>query len=226
MSKQNALLLVGSPKESKSTSDVVGSYLLKKLEERGWQTKKGYVSQLIRSDESRSTLLDVLEKTDLIILSSPLYIDSLPSTTIRALQAIKQHRQSSNNKPQRLVAIINSGFPEAEQNYTALQICRRFAIESGVEWLGGLPLGGGLGVDGKPLDKLGMLFRKLIKSLDISADAINKGEQIPEKAIQLMKDYPIMWLYFNAMQFGIKYLAKKSGVLDKIHDQPFKDLGW
>jgi len=71
-----------------------------------------------------------------------------------------------------------------------------------------------------------MLFRKLIKSLDISAEAINKGEQIPENAIQLMKDYPIMWMYFNVMQFGIKYLAKKGGVLDKIHDQPFKDLGW
>ena len=41
-----------------------------------------------------------------------------------------------------------------------------------------------------------------------------------------MKDYPIMWMYFNVMQFGIKYLAKKGGVLDKIHDQPFKDLGW
>ena len=222
MSKQNALLLVGSPRESKSTSDVVGGYLLKKLEERGWQTKKGYVSQLIRSDESRSILLDVLDKTDLIILSSPLYIDSLPSTTIRALQVIKQHRRSCNNKPQRLVAIINSGFPEAEQNYTALQICRRFAIESGFEWLGGLPLGGGSGVDGKAIEKLGVLYRKLIKSLDISADAICKGEQqIPEKAIQLMKDYPIMWLYFNVMQLGIKYLAKKNGVKDRIHDQPF-----
>ncbi|MDR3542456.1 MAG: hypothetical protein P4L69_16075 [Desulfosporosinus sp.] len=226
MSKQNALLLVGSPRESKSTSDVVGSYLLKKLDERGWQTKKGYVGQLIKSEESRSILLDALDKTDLIILSSPLYIDSLPSNTIRALQVIKQHRRSCNNKPQRLVAIINSGFPEAEQNYTALQICRRFAIESGFEWLGGLPLGGGSGVDGKPLDKLGILFRKLIKSLNLSADAINKGELIPEKAIRLMKDYPIMWLYFNILQLGIKLLAKKGGVLDKIHDQPFKDLGW
>ena len=107
-------------------------------------------------------------------LSSPLYVDSLPSTTIRALQEIKQHRRSCNNKPQRLVVIINSGFPEAEQNYTALQICRRFALESGFEWLGGLPLGGGSGVDGKAIEKQGILFRKLVKSLDLSADALVK----------------------------------------------------
>jgi hypothetical protein len=224
MSKQKALLLVGSPRESKSTSDVVGSYLLKKLEERGWQTEKGYVSQFIRSDESRSDLLDVLDKTDLVILSSPLYIDSLPSTTIRALKLIKEHKQSREKRYQQLIAIINSGFPEAEQNYTALQICRRFAIESGFEWLGGLPLGGGAGIDGQPLEKYGILNKKLINSLDISSDAICNREQIPEKAIRLIESYPIKWLYFNFLKFfGIRYLAKKNGVLGQIHDQPYRN---
>lgn len=221
MSKQTAFLLVGSPRESKSTSEVVGSYLLKKLEERGYQTEKGYVSHLMRSDESKSILLDIIDKTDLVILSSPLYIDSLPSTTIRALTIIKEHNQSCNNKYQRLVAISNSGFPESDQNHIALQICRRFAIESGFEWLGGLPLGGGAGIDGQPLEKFGILYKKITKSLELTADAICIGEQIPEKAIRLMEGYPIKWLYFIALKFGIKYLAKKNGVKDRIHDQPF-----
>lgn len=221
MSKQKALLLVGSPRGSKSTSDVVGSYLLKKLEERGYQTEKDYVSHLIKSDESRSVLLDIIDNTDLVILSSPLYIDCLPSTTIRALTVIKEHKQSCNKKYQQLVAISNSGFPEADQNHIALQICRRFAIESGFEWLGGLPLGAGAGIDGQPFEKSRILYKKIIKSLDLSAEALCKGEQIPEKAIRLIEGYPIKWLYFIALKFGVKYMAKKNGVKGQIHDQPF-----
>jgi hypothetical protein len=221
MAKQKVLLLVGSPKESKSTSDVVGSYLLKKFEEKGYQTEKSYANQLINL-ECKNALLEIIDETDFIILSSPLYIDCLPSQMIHALQVIKEHRKVNKRKCQRLIAISNSGFPEGKQNNTALEICRRFAIESGFEWLGGLPLGGGAGIDGKPLDRFGIYSKRLLKSLDLSVEAFSNGEPIPDNAIRLMDRFTTTRGYSLIVRIGIRLIAKKNGALNRIHDQPFK----
>lgn len=48
-----------------------------------------------------------------------------------------------------MVGIVNSGFPEAFHNDTALAILRRFAAETGFQWAGGLALGGGGTIDKK-----------------------------------------------------------------------------
>lgn len=85
----------------------------------------------------------------------PLYVDSLPAQLTHALEEISLRRVGRGwaTSPG-IVAIVNNGFHEAGQNAVALRICRRFAAEAGFEWAGGLALGGGEAINGRPLSEL------------------------------------------------------------------------
>ena len=142
---RRALLIVGSPKtKSRSTSGVLGGYLLGRLKEHGWETQSLILRAGLRLEQGQHELLSSTERADLLLLAFPLYVDSLPFLVTKALEIIASHRQAVPNKrQQRLVAIVNNGFPEAAQNALALALCRRFAAQSGIAWAGGLAMGAG-----------------------------------------------------------------------------------
>jgi len=127
------------------------------------------------------------------------------------MELIAKHRKTTENPPkQRLLAISNCGFPEAHHNDTALAICRRFALESGIEWAGGLALGGGEAIHGRSLNDAGGMVRKVKKSLDLTAATLAEGKSVPEEAVKLMsKPFIPTWMYilFGGMRW--KKQAKK-----------------
>jgi len=170
------LLLVGSPKRGKSTSESIGTYLLEKVKEKGMEADRILISQSISSRDGMEKLLRGVEGADIIVLTFPLYIDSLPTPVIRALEAIAEDRKGRPDvRRQEFLAIANSGFPEARQSETALAISRRFAKETGFAWAGGLAFGGGEAIGGQPLEKAGGRARHLRRALDLSAAAIIEG---------------------------------------------------
>ena len=122
----------------------------------------------------------------------------------------------------RLAAICNCGFPEAEHTDTALAMCRQFARETGIEWAGGLGLGGGGYIDGKDLNERGGTVKKVKRSLDITADALCQGKAVPKEAIKLMSERLMpVWLYLLVGGSGWKKRARKNGAIDKMDDQPY-----
>jgi len=219
--KKKALLLIGSPKgKNRSTSESVGNYLLARLQEMGIETEKVFINSSMRSDEAIAGFLSTVESSDILILAFPLYVDSLPSRVVKALELIAENRKSS--KDQRLLAISNSGFPEAFHNHTALDICRLFARETGIEWAGGLALGGGEAIGGRPLDEIGGMVRNVKRSLDLSAAALVEGRSVPEEAVNLMaKPFIPRFLYLFMGNMGWKRQAKKNGVRNRIGDRPY-----
>src|SRR5262249_34542781 len=127
-----ALLIVGSPKtKTPSTSGVLGSYLLERLKDHGWEIDSLTLRASLRYDSGQQELLSATDNADLLLLTFPLYVDSLPFLVTKALELIASHRQTlPNRRPQRLAIIANNGFPEATQNALALAICRCFADQS------------------------------------------------------------------------------------------------
>lgn len=124
----NALLLVGSPRGANSSSNSLGTFLLGKLQNKGIATKTVYLSQSLNSDKGQSAMLELVDQSDLIILAFPLYVDSLQSKMIEALELIAQNQKGkSSQTKKKLTAIVNSGFPEVNHNQTALAVCRLFA---------------------------------------------------------------------------------------------------
>jgi hypothetical protein len=220
---KRALLLVGSPRGLASTSESLGTYLLRKLEEHGFETKKTYAAVCVSSDRNREILLNLVDGSDLLILAFPLYVDSLPSQLVATLELIADHKKRENpTMSQRVVAIVNSGFPEAKQNDTALAICHRFAEEAGIDWAGGLALGGGQMIAGKPLSEVGGAFRNVMKALDLTAAAIAEDEPVPKKAVGLMAK-PVIpsWLYVWLANRGWNRQIKEYGTRPRLYDRPY-----
>ena len=219
-----ATLLVGSPKGPNSTSSSLGTYLLENLQKNGVATEKAYISRCLSSDKSRADMLKLVDRSSLIILACPLYVDSLNAQTIEALELIAEHQKTKTDVGGKSFAvIINSGFPEAKQNNTAISVCRLFTKQVGFNWAGGLAMGAGAVIDGQPLAEVGMRSRNQKRALEFAADALAQKEPIPEKAIVLMSKLGIpKWLYLLIANRSGKHEAKKSGVTNKLYDQPYK----
>jgi len=195
---QRALLLVGSPKTRKSTSNSLGSYMFEQLRERSIQTETIYLHTVLRSPAKMQALLEAVEKADLVTLAFPLYVDSLPAPVIEAFERITAHRKM--HKPTRrqiFAAIANCGFPEAYQCNTALAICEVFAKQAGFKWAGGLALGGGGMVSGYPLAEGGGKTILMRQALEQAAEGLVQEGAIPQAAREgLAKPIIPHWVYW------------------------------
>jgi multimeric flavodoxin WrbA len=224
---RRALLLVGSPRTRKSTSQSLGGYLFEKLGERKVQTETIYIHTSLRSPERMQALLKAVEAADLVTLAFPLYVDSLPAPVIEALERIAVHRSGrGQTHPQLFAAISNCGFPEAHHNATALAICENFARQAGFEWAGSLALGAGQGlVHGMPVAELdNQSAIPLKKALDIAAEALANGKIIPRTAVDLLAK-PIIpgWLYRLVGIYGWRQQAKQYGMEKFLKRRPYLD---
>jgi len=220
---RSAVLLVGSARTHKSTSHVLGSYLMKQLSARGVQTEAIQIYHALNSPEKTRLLLEKLDSADLAILSFPLYVDSLPAPVIELLERIAAHR-ANHTRETRLAALVNCGFPEAHHNNTALAICEEFSRQSGMTWAGGLSLGAGQGlVRGMPIEELDGRANTLREALELSADSLAKGESIPQTAQNLLdKPFIPAWLYRFMGGIGWKMQARKHGVQKILQQQSYQ----
>jgi len=219
---RRAMLLVGSPRTKKSTSASLGSYLFEQLNARGLETQTIQIYTSLNSPVRMKAMLDSIDKTDLLLLASPLYVDSLPAPVTAALEKIAAHRKHKGS-PLRFAAIANCGFPGANHNNTALAICTEFARQNRLEWMGGLSLGAGEGiVHGIPLNELDGRALPLKKALDLAAEALANGNAIPQSARDLLAK-PIIpnWLYTLNGGFGWRRSAKQYGMEKELKRQPY-----
>lgn len=215
---QKALLLVGSPKPDAGTSESLGGYLLEELEKRGVATETIRVTKAVRNDETVEELRSAAASADLIILSFPLYVDTLPAPAIRALEVLADPPVG----PAAFVAICQSGFPEVDHNEVAIEICRNFARDAGFEWAGGLAMGAGGMVDGAPLRKVASRMRSAVRALDLAADTLAAGVRVPDEAVALMARpaFPAA-AYRLVGNWGWRSQFKKQGRGGSLKDQPF-----
>jgi hypothetical protein len=123
----------------------------------------------------------------------------------------------------RFLAIVNCGFPEAIHNETALAICRQFAVEARLDWMGGLAIGGGGMLEGKPLAAQGGRARHVVRALALTADAIARGLAIPAEARRSARTLPIpAWLYRYVAGRGFRQEGKRRGTLSRMDDEPYR----
>ena len=216
------LLLVGSPRLSFSTSESLGSYVTEALNRKGWQTSCVRLLSALRSEERIRGLLSEVERADLLVLAAPLYVDSCPAPVIRAMELISQRSRESGWSRKRLLAIVNCGFPESFHNDVALAIYRQFAKEAGFVWVGGLSLGMGGFISGRPLVHLGRVGKRIRNSLDLAAEALAQDQPLPAKAVELMgKKMMPKWLYLFMGNLGWRREARKRGVAARLNDRPY-----
>jgi multimeric flavodoxin WrbA len=217
-----ALLLVGSPRGLKSTSQSLGGYLFQKLAACGIQIEIIQLYPALGTQSRTAALLNAIDAHDLIVLAFPLYISGLPGPATRVLELIEEHLAGRAAQPA-FAAIVNSGLPEAAQNQTALEICAAFAHRTGLTWMGGLALGGGYGVvNGVPLEKLGWRGNSIRASLELSAASLAAGDPIPGEALRLMAKQRISnWVIFLGGTVSWILKARKNHAVMALKRQPY-----
>ncbi len=219
---QRAVLLVGSPRTSKSNSAALGSYLMEQLAARGVATETIQIYTTFNAPQRRNVALTAIDAADLVVLAFPLYVDSLPAPVIAALETIAA-RGAPGERRQRFTAIANCGFPESAHNATALAICAQFARETGRDWMGGLALGGGEGViHGRSLHDIDGRAQPVRKALELAAAALAQGHPVPPPARDLMGRTIIPgWMYTLVGSFGWRRWARRYGVQNAIRRRPY-----
>lgn len=221
---RHALLLIGSPKPGYSSSESLGDYLLGQLQQKGYNIEKIKISRIIKTDIGIKQLISSINECDVLFMASPLYVDGVPAAVVKAMEIIAAQRKGRETvKKQILSAICNSGFPEANQNHPALDIYRNFARETGFTWSGGIALGGGGIINGKPLNDLGSRVKNVVRSLDLIAAALAGGNPVPKEAVELMaKPVAPHWLYVLFSQIGWHIAAIKNGAHKRLNDKPYQ----
>jgi NAD(P)H-dependent FMN reductase len=217
------LVLIGSPKGKASTSHMIGSYLSRKLEAGGMPTEEMIVGEALGSAEKTAHLLEAMNTARMIIVSFPLYVDQLPAPLIQAFDLVAGNRASGIPAGQKIMAVVQCGFPETAQNQAVLEVMRRFAAKAGYAWAGGLAMGMGGAIGRKPLEKAGGMVRNVVKALDMTVASILAGGGVPEEAARLMgKPLIPRWLYLILANFGMKSEARKHGVISKLFARPYE----
>jgi multimeric flavodoxin WrbA len=201
-----ALMIVGSPKPGHSTSEKIGNYVLDRIRPHGWSHETANASRI-----DGKALVNMAENADLILISYPLYVDALPAPLTKACEILVESLAISGKK---IAAIANSGFPEPKQNFSSLDILKSFSSQAGLEWIGGVAVGGGGALsERKPmkLEEHGGMAMKLMKTLDLLASAIVAGKPFGAHLATVAQPLPF-WVYTVLGDYGWRSIAKKRGI--------------
>ena len=233
MEVKKALLITGSQKPAGGTSASLSGFLMKRLVVYGVTTRSLDAMRCIDGGKNSGgqmhiELLNAVKRADMIIPIFPLYCDTVPYCITRVFEII--HAQyvgrvgraaGGARRSKRLMAIVNSGFPESSQCDTAVRVCRRFSKEAGLEFWGALKFGGGAMLGDTPLEEVGSWAMSIMRSLDLAAESIAFGDPLPYEATALAARLAVpKWGYVTMGNLGMTIEAAKNGALWRIFDRP------
>lgn len=195
---KRALLLVGSPRGKRSTSTAVGSYLLNMLKQKGLEPLTSqWIGHILRSQDKIEQFLKAVDAADMIVLAAPLYDDCQPYIVIKAMELMAAHRREQASTQKRdddklFSVIVNCAFPEEHHPETVLRIYRRFAKDVGFLWGGSLAIRSGealQGRQGKTLDDIGSMAKKVKEALGRMADSLSTGSVPADETMSVIPEF-------------------------------------
>jgi len=218
-----ALILIGSPRGRRGNSGAMGFYLAKRLDKEGMETVS-FMLNPSRGGPEYSVLESEVSHASLVVLVSPVYVDSLPGPVIRAMEQVAERRRGGTDGLPAFAAVVCCGFPEPRNTELALAMCRIFARETGMKWLGGLGFGMGETLGGKAPDEAGGSAFIIRMALDVAAEAWAKFRDVPKSALLTASLQRIpSWIYRFMGNWGWKKAAKEAGAAEKMRDRPYDD---
>ena len=211
-------VLIGSPKGiEKSASARLAQVMANVLESANWSSQWVHTHQVIRSEEAWESLIASMVRSDVILLAAPLYVDGLPAPVIETLHRLSQAKGAlaREGTPPRMLALLNCGFVESEQNATAQAMVRLFCEDIGFQWSGEVSIGAG-----------GMINKRIRSALELAAEGLRDDILIPD-AVYALTRKPSMkpWLYILGGNFMWRRQAKANGLTPKqLAARPYEDV--
>ena len=103
--------------------------------------KKEYLQ--LRTPADRPAILQALKTAGKVVFVTPLYVDSVPSHMLPFMREMEAFCRE-NGLRLKVYVIANNGFIEGKQNEPLMQVMENFCVRSGLDWCGGIGIGGGV----------------------------------------------------------------------------------
>lgn len=180
-------LINGSPKINLSNSNNFLNKLRPHLNEYN-------IFHLIKS--KKEEILKSIKKSEVIVFSFPLYVDSPPSMLLEFLDYIIDNKINLTNKL--VYIIINCGFREGIQNKTAIDIMKNWCNKTNAKYASSILIGAGeiVGkekykfISNNATNKL-KIFNNYIKNKEIQPDIITTVDILDNRLYCLLAN--ISW---------------------------------
>ena len=103
--------------------------------------KKEYLH--LRTPADHKGILEALKDAEKVVFVTPLYVDSVPSHMLPFMREMEAFCRE-NGLRLKVYVISNNGFIEGKQNEPLMQVVENFCARGGLEWCGGIGIGGGV----------------------------------------------------------------------------------
>ena len=97
----------------------------------------------LRTPADRQAILQALKTAGKVVFVTPLYVDSVPSHVLLFLREMEAFCRE-NGLRLKVYVIANNGFIEGRQNEPLMRVMENFCARAGLEWCGGIGIGGGV----------------------------------------------------------------------------------
>lgn len=219
--KTDVLIIMGSPRGKKGSSEAIADYLIKRIESTCTVTKILLKTEMNKPEK----ILACYERADHVIVSLPIYQNSVPGLVLSFFEFLEENKEKFSVRERRMTVISNSGFDQVSAHRCAVLQCQMFAKKMGMGWEGAVTVAPGTLIDGKELDKTGGTYAKLRKLLDTIAGHIETGKHICQEDYKLVsKPFMSPALYRMAGKVIKAGTIKKIGK-EKYFQQPFAGIG-
>ena len=129
----------------------------------------------LRAPADRQGILQALADAGKVVFAVPLYVDSVPSHVLPFLKEMESFCKE-NGLRLKVYVIANNGFIEGRQNEPLMQVMEHFCGRAGLEWCGGIGIGGGVMLN---VERIMIPVMFFLMILNILLGALN-GEDVLE----------------------------------------------
>ncbi|WP_283408973.1 NAD(P)H-dependent oxidoreductase [Anoxynatronum buryatiense] len=218
---QHWLFINGSPRREGTSQSFIDT-MKQLVEEGGHDTALLQAQPFARGKTPFSVMEEALTACDVLVLSAPLYADTLPCTNQWLLEKLADEKRHLL-EGKYFFAVAQCGFPDGSRLAPMLNTCRIFAEETGMTWLGGLAFGGGPLINGAGLETLGKKGGQYIQGFRLAVDALLNRQPVPAESQKLLTvnipkimHRPMIW-YLN---HRVKKEARQQGTVD-VNARPY-----
>ena len=162
------------------------------------------VTEKLRTRADHERILEQIRDAQAVVFGLPLYIDSVPSHVLRFMEKMEAYCRE-NGLNLRVYCIANNGFIEGKQNEPLMQTFEHFCTRAGVEWGGGVGIGGGVMLN---VTRILFIVDIALLLLNTVLSVIHSGNFFPKGAWISFGENAALLLYFN---LGVLFFLARMG---------------
>lgn len=216
---KRALVLIGCPRGQDGPSGLMARYLVQGFSRLSVATRREPVSDAVASDSRMEELLWGVDRADMVVLISPVWMQGLPAQVLELFSEITRRRDSVRSiRSRSFGAVLLSRMPLDGGCGPALSVCRLFSRRAGFFWRGGLRL---------PQTEAFLPWLTALRApalssaMSIAAGCWTENHPVAGSAVRLMSRPILPWpAYLLAQSVGVLRRARRQGARDSLELRP------